>query len=338
MSPPTIGDLELIWRELADHGQSGVSGRQTRRVLPDSRHDCFLGIQFPLARRLLSVSVNEPDLVGAEGRTLTSGILVTQTSATTTGQPTLDLVLRDPQHADIFTALTADLLQTLATNDAPNPGTTVLSRLEDWRHLLAAAKPEGMSAEQQRGLYGELTVLADTLLPNLGPRAVHAWTGPERHLQDFQFPTLAIEVKTVSATNDEAVRIANERQLDHLGPGQLFLATLALDGRRGGTGQTLPELVARLRANPNLAGAGADFENKLILAGFLDTQSHLYEQVRYRVRRTRTHKVGAGFPRITENDLPDGVSDVSYTVNLMAASAHSVSPLEFLDALTEAAL
>lgn len=330
---PSPADLERLWTGLASVS-AGQLGRQTRRVIADSCHDCFLAVSFPDRRRMLSVVTDGELLRGTGSRPLTSGVLLARGTDPTSGRPTLDIVLRDDSHSDIFTALVADLLSALAVSADPGAaGQILLARLEDWRRMLGSVSPQGLAAEQQRGLFGELTVLASILLPVAGARAVLAWTGPDGQLQDFQFPRAAIEVKTASGNSAQVVRIANERQLDYRLAGRLFLVTLALDARRDGPGDTLPDLVANLRQTVRSLAMSAEFEQRLNRCGYLETQAHLYADRRYTVRQRLIHVVAEEFPRITESDLRDGLSDVSYTVDLHAASAFRTTELQMISNL-----
>jgi hypothetical protein len=333
---PSVHQLEQLWAGLASAGAgAGELGRQRRRVIAESRHDCFLAVSFPDRHRLLSVVADGgPPPRAAASRPLTSGVQLVHGTEPTSGRPTLDIVLRDDSHSDIFTALVADLLSALALSDKPGTsGKLLLARLEDWRRLLATVSAQGLTAQQQGGLFGELSVLRDLLLPEAGAAAILAWTGPDRQLQDFQFPDGAIEVKTTSGNSAEIVRIANERQLDCRAAGQLFLVTLALDARREGPGLTLPDLVGALRGKMRPLGTAAEFEQRLNMGGYLETQAHLYSDRHYAVRQRLVHAVGGKFPRITERDLPDGLSDVSYTLDLHAASGFRTSEPEMIRSL-----
>jgi hypothetical protein len=77
----------------------------------------------------------------------------------------------------------------------------------------------------------------------------------------------------------------------------------------------------------------AEFEQRLNMGGYLETQAHLYSGHRYAVRQRLVHAVGEKFPRITERDLPDGLSDVSYTLDLHAASGFRTSEPEMIRSL-----
>ncbi|MGW0178044.1 PD-(D/E)XK motif protein [Nocardia sp. NPDC003345] len=329
---PSSTDLEELWAELDNPpGDPVLAGRRVRRVLADSPHHCFIGVQYPAARRVFLVVTNNVPANAANGLVVTSGVVVEPGSLPDYGI-TLDLVLRAGTYADIFTALVADLLASLSQVTAET-GSAVLERLGEWQRMLAGISPDGLSREQQRGLFGELHTLSDLFLPTLGPDAVYAWTGPDQQLQDFQFEQGSVEVKTVSGNDANRVRISNERQLDNTGLGSLFLVTLALDARQGGRGMSLPELIRQVRSQTTNFGVAGELERRLVRAGYLDTQSRLYEDRRYALRRRTVHRVTDGFPRITEETKPLGVSDVVYTVDLLSASQFLVGNDDMISAL-----
>ncbi|QQQ74777.1 PD-(D/E)XK motif protein [Saccharothrix sp. 6-C] len=315
---PSTTDLEELWGELHDTQSGAVSaGRRVRRVLADSPHHCFVGVEYPAARRVFSVATDNVPANATNGLLVTSGVVVERGSLPDHGA-TLDLVLRAGTYTDIFTALVADLLVRLAQVTA-EPGGVVVNRLGEWQRMLAGVSPDGLSREQQRGLFGELHTLSDLFLPRFGSNAVYAWTGPDQQLQDFQFEQGSVEVKTATGHDANRIRVSSERQLDDAGPGALFLVTLALDVRQGGRGVSLPELVRQVRKQASNLGVAGELEQRLVRAGYLDTQSRLYEDRRYALRGRTVHRVTEGFPRITEQTRPVGVSDIVYTVDLLAA-------------------
>lgn len=333
---PSATDLEELWAELHDTQSSPVSaGRRVRRVLADSPHHCFVGVEYPAARRVFSVVTDNIPANATNGLLVTTGVGVEPGSLPDHGA-TLDLVLRAGAYTDIFTALVADLLVRLA-QVAAEPGAVVVNRLGEWQRMLADVSPDGLSREQQRGLFGELHTLSDLFLPTFGPDAVYAWTGPDQQLQDFQFESGGVEIKTVTGHDVNRVRISSERQLDDVGPGALFLVTLALDARQGGRGVSLPELVRQVRSQATSLGVAGELEQRLLRAGYLDTQSRLYEDRRYALRRRTVHRVTDGFPRITEQTRPVGVADVVYTVDLLAAAQFLVGHEDMITVLEKKA-
>ncbi|MCR3752671.1 PD-(D/E)XK motif protein [Lentzea californiensis] len=335
-SVPSATDLEELWAELHDPRSGPASaGRRVRRVLADSPHHCFVAVEYPAARRVFSVVTDNIPTNAVNGQLAMSGVVVERGSVPEHGA-TLDLALRADAYTDIFTALVADLLVRLA-QVAAEPGGVVVNRLGEWQRMLAGVSPGGLSPEQQRGLFGELHALSELFLPAFGPDAVYAWTGPDQQLQDFQFELGSAEIKTASGHDANRVRISSERQLDDAGPGVLFLVTLALDARQGGRGMSLPELVRHVRNQATRLGVAGELEQRLVRAGYLDTQSRLYEDRRYALRGRTVHRVTDGFPRITEQTRPVGVSDVVYTVDLLAADRFLVSDEDMITVLEKKA-
>jgi hypothetical protein len=84
-------------------------------------------------------------------------------------------------------------------------------------------------------------------------------------------------------------------------------------------------------------GVAGELEQRLVRAGYLDTQSRLYEDRRYAPRGRTVHRVTDGFPRITEQTKPVGVSDVVYTVDLLAADRFLVGHEDMITALEKKA-
>lgn len=337
-SAPTAGELEALWTELDTRAADvRTAGRRIRRVLPESPHHCFLGVDLPARQRVFSVVTEDIPAGATNGLPVTAGVMIASGRHPDLGSTTVDLVLRAPSHSDIFTALVADLLVTLSSGAGNSPGRVLLDRLTEWQRMLASVGPDGLAPESQRGLFGELHTLSHLLLPALGATSVRAWTGPDQDVQDFQFETGCVEVKTVSGHEANKIRVSSERQLDNAGAGRLFLVTLVLDTRRGGRGTSLPELVAHLRRQVSEQGVLGELDQRLVRAGYLDTQSHLYLDRRYALRQRLVHDVRDGFPRITEAYTPAGVSCVSYTLDLLAATSFLTGPTEMTNALDASA-
>ena len=258
-------------------------------------------------------------------------------------EATLGVTLKEPRFADVFTALAEDLARRVTEAGAAAAQVkTLLGQLARWQKFLAISA-EGLSVEEQRGLFGELHVLRAHLVPALGSLpAVNGWTAPDAAHQDFQFATGAVEVKTTVAKQPQSVRITSERQLDDTGIAVLFLHVVVLDERevdagRGGAGETLPVLVEDLRRRLAAeAGALEAFDDHLLDAGYLDSHAPRYEGRRFSLRRELTFRIERGFPRLVERDLPEGLGDVSYALSLAACRDFSVAPGEMTGGLAAA--
>jgi hypothetical protein len=244
------------------------------------------------------------------------------------------VALREPRFRDVFAALAEDLARRIEATTSPTEAVaTLLDQLTRWQKFLASLRG-GLSAEEQRGLWGEIHFLCSHLLPALGPSIVAAWKGPEGASQDFQLSSGCVEVKTTLANQPQVVRIANERQLDDTNRNAIFLHALALEVIEGDAA-TLPATVNGLRATlaPH-AIASEQFEDALLAIGYFDTHAPRYAGCGYAVRSESNFRVRVGFPRLIENDLPIGVGDASYGLSLAACAGYTVSPEELIYTLT----
>lgn len=207
-----------------------------------------------------------------------------------------------------------------------------MQRFGRWQALLSAVSRDGLTVEARRGLYGELLVLGDVLLSRLAPSgAVAAWTGPTGTNQDFEMPEVAMETKASTAKRPRSIRIASERQLDGTGTASLLLALAQLDERRGGTGESLNRRVDQIRGRLTDPATRTRFDGLLIQAGYLPGQRDLYDEPRYTLRELRFWHVRDGFPRLVEADLPDGVGNCSYHLDVSALSAYRAGADEVKD-------
>jgi hypothetical protein len=175
---------------------------------------------------------------------------------------------------------------------------------------------EGLSSEEQIGLYGELWWLQRMIQAGMEfVAAVNSWKGCRRNYHDFETNGHAVEVKTTITKEPRKVQINNERQLDDRGLNSLHLFVLTLAKSSAG-GETLPGLVQSLRSILSEKPVAYTFEHSLREAGYLDIHTHLYNNSSYTVIKEELFHVSEGFPRIT--DVPQGLGDLHYTVVLSA--------------------
>jgi hypothetical protein len=244
------------------------------------------------------------------------------------------VALKDARHADLFTVLAEDLSRRITGAGSPvSQVSAMLGGLARWQKFLAASL-EGLSDEQQRGLWGELHLLREHLLPAFGASTVNAWKGGERAHQDFHFPNGAIEVKTTLAKQPQVVRITSERQLDFTRWPTLILHVLALD-EQDTIGESLPAMVTSLRAV--LANNVRDLEqleDELLKYGYLDAHAVRWAERGYTIRATHFFSVGPKFPCLVEADMPAGVGDANYALSVAACAPFRVKVGEVIAALT----
>jgi hypothetical protein len=339
--------IEELWPEIeAEAGRGGsFTGWVARLARPEAECRLSVGLETSSRRRGLLLRVARIAIPSRNRWPSCRGLelFARRLSGDGADEATLGVTLKEPRFADVFTALAEDLARRVTeAGSAAAQVKTLLRQLARWQKFLAATA-EGLSVEEQRGLFGELHVLRAHLVPALGSLpAVNGWTAPNAAHQDFQFATGAVEVKTTVAKQPQSVRITSERQLDDTGIAALFLHVVVLDEREvdaghGVAGETLPALVEDLRRRlQEEAGALETFDDRLLDTGYLDAHAPRYEGRRFSLRRDLIFRIGRGFPRVVECDLPEGVGDVSYALSLAACREFSVAPGEMTGGLAAA--
>ena len=82
------------------------------------------------------------------------------------------------------------------------PIDVVVETIEEFRGALKPLKPD-LTLTEQIGLFGEIWVLLNVLIPNIGARACFLWSGPEAERHDFIGDDAHIEVKTTTKSEDK---------------------------------------------------------------------------------------------------------------------------------------
>lgn len=225
----------------------------------------------------------------------------------------LQFVLESTGDWEMFHALCLDLLSASnAGGDEAGGLQFLFHRLLRWRRLLSKGGAKLLDEREVRGLMGELLFLRDRLVPAAGVAAIECWQGPHGLPQDFVFAGRLIEVKTHAAGSNPSVRIASAEQLSS-GDVPLFLHIVCLV--RQESALTLLALVDELRSVLEASSLHAEaFEDKLLTMGYVDLPE--YRSMSYAVTSVNDYEVREGFPRLTVEHIPAGVTDVRYSVQL----------------------
>lgn len=205
----------------------------------------------------------------------------------------------------------------------------ILQRLENWQMLFDEMPRTGLSAEAQRGLFGELTLL-HRLLEEPGVDAttvIGSWVGPIQHWQDFHHNYQAVEVKTTFATNADRLTISNAFQLDDNMLQALWLVHYWLDVDTE-NGLTLNALTDRLAGSLTDPTSTRLFQERLLMSGYHALHREQYEQPAYVIRQENYWRVGEGFPRLINTMLPDGIPETKYILLASACRPWQVSEVE----------
>ena len=205
----------------------------------------------------------------------------------------------------------------------------IYSTVDQWRRLLRTiGRTDRLSV--LRGACGEL--LAALEIARLTARPVDTvlqwWTGPYGAPQDYSCDAdhRYWEVKTIHAST-RRIPISSPEQLD-ISDRRITVVTVTLDTPADGKTEglvSLSRIAERLRraaGDPYLAGRCID--DGLDMLG-LDPYSDPAMHTMFALGPVAVYDVRDGFPRIVPAMLPDGVSDLTYAVELDAIERFAVA-------------
>ncbi|MFY7938457.1 MAG: PD-(D/E)XK motif protein [Flavobacterium sp.] len=310
--------INQIWAQL-ELNSSTVAGLFKLRFSDASKCDFFLGVKLPETHRLLILKV--PFNIGKEFNFKYEfrGLKFEKIYDPDDSKfLLLNLVLVEKQFKDVFDTLVADIISGLLNeNDIRVILKNYSNRLIKWQSLFERFSQEGLTPEQQRGLFGELYFLRKYLQAYTNQLDIlNTWIGTERQVRDFQSGTWAVEVKTTHGNNHQKVHISSERQLDTTNLDNLFLYHISLEQMQN-SGESLNDIVdSVLEYLQSDALALNKFKSKIYEVGYFDLQRSLYESIGYFIRQNIFYKVENDFPRIQENEIRVGIGDVKYSIIL----------------------
>ena len=291
----------------------------------DSHRKCLLLLQHCSSRR---PSHRLPTLKGLQVEVLPtedgSGKLVV-------------LRLKDGEHKDIFYRLCKDIVaSTRLAQSAEEAVDRVVVRTWRWHRLLSGGRDGRLSAQEQKGLIGELVVFERHLLPSVGAGdAVRSWVGPLGAPRDFRVGPVGVEAKACRPLAS-ALPVSSAEQLDSTDDARLFLhvTEVAKALEDAAAAVTVADVVGRIRdliAERDL-GAERDFEERLLATGF--DWADDYTDHRWLIGGESLYEVVEGFPRITPAIVPAGVDGVRYLVLLSQCEGFRVGSSDLADAIT----
>ena len=310
---------EDSWSELV-RTLHGVNGASSLRQLPEAEFEVFFGVQSAGLRRFFSLAV-KGDLRESIRVTSTKVLEASIDFDEVNHRTTVQLLLIEPKAHQVFTPFCNDLVSSLEAAESEAAAVKIFqNRYDDWRYMLSKASAQGLSDEEQLGLFGELCFLRDIVFPRLGHGALTSWLGPDRSQKDFVFNKIGVEVKATRSVSAPSVSISSARQLSSDGFQNLALWVLRVSRDVADQGQNLIEMTDALLDSMDMATADL-FRAKLASYGFIRAVELDNNQRRFFALSSTVYEVSDDFPRLDELTLPNGVAEVSYKIALSALNS-----------------
>ena len=243
------------------------------------------------------------------------------------------ILLLDQDLEDIFVFFVEDILEKCKNASNTREVLIIINRrVHYWRKLFAKVSGDKLTPDQQRGLFGELSIIQLLLQEHSNKHfVINSWIGSQNSNQDFAFNKNALEVKTSKAGNP-SVHVSNEYQLDYSQWDNLFLSLILVTESAGST-NTLCEIINLIQchlSDDNLLLES--FDSKLSLLGLTSDNIEDYNDISYNIRSIRYYKIDKGFPIITECTANlDLISHVKYQIAINECKPYLATKEEFLN-------
>jgi hypothetical protein len=243
----------------------------------------------------------------------------------------LNIYLLDNDLKVIFSLFIQNILEEIAESVTESEAIIkTLNVISKWKKLFDKLNFNGLSIEQQKGLIGELLFMNHLLDHQKSPsKILNSWTGPDFEDKDFVFGGTGIEIKLTTSKNPK-IKITNEGQLDAQNLNELFLILFSAESVKE-SGFSLNSLISQTQQKLSVNIEELKFFNeRLMLLGYFEEDIEHYNRM-FSLKRIYSYSVSKEFPKIIKSQLPIGVYNTSYFIELSAVENFSVE----LDPITK---
>jgi Putative PD-(D/E)XK family member, (DUF4420) len=308
-------NIKSIWENQKPTGEVIIRTR-----IDEIPHlQCFAATNHITGQHLYIMSVSKNVAIPELKNYRFKGVEIYSLSIEAENKIELYIYLLENDLKDIFSLFIQNILEDIEPSVTESEAiTTTLNVVSKWKKLFDKINFTGLSLEQQKGLIGELLFLNYLLNDKkTSANAVNAWNGSEQEFQakDFTLGSVAVEIKFTSSKQPR-IKVSNERQLDAENLSNLFLVLYSTEAVKG-NGFSLNSLVVQTRQAISTDEERCIFNAKLQLNGYFDEDSEHYGRM-YSLKKTFAFAITSDFPKIVKNQLPLGIYDTSYSIEISA--------------------
>lgn len=233
----------------------------------------------------------------------------------------LQFLLNFSSLTELFIKLCWDLID--CSKESPNPVDAIIERFNAWIRLLQK-KGEGLlSSSAQKGLIGELLFLKESITAHGAQASMIAWVGPEGSDQDYLFESEWCEIKATTVAS-VAVSISSLQQLDRQDAGRLIVYLLDKTSANGEHTLSLPVAVNDVMSVLTTQSLIDVFSCKLAMCGYYFKDAERYAESKFKFSGKREYAVGAGFPKLTRSNVPNGILNAVYELDFSSIDQYKI--------------
>lgn len=235
--------------------------------------------------------------------------------------------LNDLYFGEIFNDLIVSIFNKLKSIPEEQNLNHFIGLYKKWNELFKVRTEKSILSEKELlGLLGELKYLETRIIETEKDFEVNsildAWSGPDGRANDFIFPEISYEIKTVEAQKD-FVDISSEYQLSCLNrPVHLII----YKSKVSENGFSLVDIVASVRQKiDEKLGDSEKFLYKLNMFSIDFKNTSLYEDYKIKLSEPIFYNTdNESFPKIVAENLESGIFAVKYRLNLNLLSKYKL--------------
>lgn len=325
-------DLNSIWADIEQ--QDSKTQLYQRMVYIGLLYRVYIGSSGIPKKRFLSIEIPETEINSFDNFTVPQGFTlnISKPAVRHAGYASCVLQAASSDLNDVFAIVSKDILESLKKQKkAETYIDTLKKRIEKWRVFFKNPIKRRLSEKAVIGLFGELAFIQNMVEAQI-QNVADVWNGPINAAQDFQWDSVAAEVKTVATNKMGYVHISSEEQLDDDGRQELFLVAYRLE-RNDANGITLPKMIHNISELLS-EQQKSRFMANLTCLGYADQDAAAYNNG-YTIKECKAYRIKEGFPRILRSNLPQGVMETSYKLALQSCGKYEVEFDEISQAVRE---
>lgn len=282
----------------------------------DGEHpfDVFLGID-QVGRKSLALVMN-----ARRERITSTKTIDAQFYKRDDGKLMLSFALQDDQQKDIFYKFCEDIIESTRLNRKEDGFAPAVERWETWIKFFAKTSLP-LSENEILGLIGEIYFLKNEMIEKYGQDvALDSYIGTDRAHKDFEVQDTWYEVKSIH-NGVRTVKISSIEQLDSDQSGKLEVITFDQSTSTYEGNITLNNVIAGFRETLDRKWQ-LKFDEKMRKTGYIEDER--YDEYNFLFVRIDEYNVADDFPKLTKDELPNGITKASYEIDVSAIQRFKV--------------
>lgn len=274
----------------------------------DSQHplDIFLGIDSSGRKSLvLTLPANKEKVIST--KTITVNFFNRDDDRTS-----LRFSLEDDDLKDLFYKFCEDIIESTRSSNKEDGFSSVIERWNTWIKFFSKTSLP-LSESEILGLIGEVYFLQKVMVNKYGlDNALESYIGIDRAHKDFEIQDIWHEVKSIH-NGVRNVKISSIEQLDSKYPGKLDVITFDQGTPNSKDNLTLNGIISEFKRSLDRKWQLL-FDEKMRKANYIEDER--YDEYNYIFVSIDEYNVTDGFPLISKDILPNGITKASYEIDI----------------------